>query len=351
MRVLPPSSVLSSSDLVAAIAFMGAPTVSHELLPSGRECLLAVNAIETHLSKKITAIFSGEIGGANGLMGLLVAASKQVPCLDCDGMGRAFPRLDQFLPFIHGQPIQPASLCDVQGEIVMCIDQSISTPAALEDKFREECTKRGLCVGICLPPMIGELLQDHVVPHSLSRAWFLGECRRRCSSGTENFDRFQTGQAKFNHRTQAIEAVARAGHGRVLISDGKVTSVERHTTGGFVRGSLTIETARRVLTIDFQNENLVARFEDGEILASVPDLITLVEQDSAEPLSTETVKYGYRVSVLVLPAPKPLTTPRALQSLGLQAFGYDYPHYKYVSSPVPIVSVWDVFYTNDPQRV
>lgn len=128
----------------------------------------------------------------------------------------------------------------------------------------------------------------------------------------------------------------------MLISDGKVTGVERHTSGGFARGSLTIETAGRVLTIEFQNENLVARFDDGEILASVPDLITLVEQDSAEPLSTETVKYGFRVSVLVLPAPQPLTTPQALRAVGLQAFGYDYPDYKYIPSYGPIKSVWDI---------
>lgn len=177
MRVLPPSAVRSPSDLVVDIGFMGAPTVSHELLPNGRECLLAVNAIEDYLSKKVTAIYSGEIGGANGLIGLLVAASKQVPCLDCDGMGRAFPQLDHTLAFINGQPVRPASLCDVRGETVMCTDESISTPLALEDKFRVECTKRGLCVGICLPPMTGDVLQDNVLPHTLSKAWFLGQCQ------------------------------------------------------------------------------------------------------------------------------------------------------------------------------
>jgi DUF917 family protein len=91
----------------------------------------------------------------------------------------------------------------------------------------------------------------------------------------------------------------------------------------------------------------VARFDDGEIIASVPDLITLVEQDSAEPIATEIVKYGYRVSVLVLPAPEPLTTPQALQRIGLKAFGYDFPHYEYKPSHAPIKSVWDVFYKND----
>ncbi len=99
--------------------------------------------------------------------------------------------------------------------------------------------------------------------------------------------------------------------------------------------------------IDFQNENLIARFDDGEILATVPDLITLVEQDSAEPLSTETIKYGYRVSVLVLPAPEQMTTPQALKIVGHKAFGYDLPNYEYIPSHAPIKSVWDVFYKKD----
>ena len=175
MRVVPASFFRSSSELLAEVAFMGAPTVSHELLSNGRECLDAIDAMERYVSKKIVGVFSGEIGGSNGLMGLLVAAHKGVPCVDCDGLGRAFPCLNHALAFINGMPVTPCCLCDVRGETVMCTSAMASTPKELEDIFREECTKRGLIVGLCLPPMAGHELEKNTLANSLSRAWFLGE--------------------------------------------------------------------------------------------------------------------------------------------------------------------------------
>ncbi|CAF3379002.1 unnamed protein product [Rotaria socialis] len=324
MRVISPFSLHPSLDLVASIGFMGAPTVSYEQLPSGMECLLAIGRVEEYLSRKVTAVFCGEIGGANGLRGLLVAASKQVPCVDCDNMGRAFPRLDQKLSFIRGQSVTPTCLCSVHGRTVLYTKETIGNAQQLEETLRKECTKMGLRGGLCLPPQTADEVQKYTVHHSLSLAWFLGK-------------------AKFSHHTNAIQAVAEAGNGRIIVSDGKVVGVERNTSSGFVRGHVIIDVEGRMLIIDFQNENLVARFEDKEVLASVPDLITLVEQDSGEPFSTETVKYGCRVSVLVLPAPEPMVTQEALKYVGPSAFGYDHCYIR-PSYHVPVKSVWDMYY-------
>ncbi|CAF3959197.1 unnamed protein product [Rotaria sordida] len=255
--------------------------------------------------------------------GILVAASKQIPCVDCDNMGRAFPRLDQKLLFIRGQNVTPTCMCDVLGRTVLYTQETIRNAQELEETLRKECTKMGLRGGLCLPPLTGDQVQKYTVHHSLSLAWFLGK-------------------AKFSNHNNAIQAVAQAGHGRIVVSDGKVVSVERNTGAGFVRGHVIIDVEGRMLTIDFQNENLMARFED-KVIASVPDLITLVEQDSGEPLSTETVKYGCRISVLVLPAPEAMTTQEALKYVGPSAFGYNHDYIP-PSYYVPVKSVWDVYY-------
>ena len=54
----------------------------------------------------------------------------------------------------------------------------------------------------------------------------------------------------------------------------------------------------------------------------MPDLITLVSLEDGEPIGTESLRYGMRVAVLALPAPKELKTPEALAVVGPRAFGY-----------------------------
>lgn len=58
--------------------------------------------------RKIVGLMSAEIGGMNSIEPLILGAKLGLPVLDCDGMGRAFPELDMFLPHIHGLPSCPS---------------------------------------------------------------------------------------------------------------------------------------------------------------------------------------------------------------------------------------------------
>ena len=101
--------------------------------------------------------------------------------------------------------------------------------------------------------------------------------------------------------------------------------MERRTSAGFVRGSATIEglgdDAGRALRLEIQNENLVA-LEDSRLLATVPDIITVVDSESAEAISTERLKYGQRVNVIAFPCDPIWRTDRGLDLAGPRAFGY-----------------------------
>ena len=78
------------------------------------------------------------------------------------------------------------------------------------------------------------------------------------------------------------------------------------------------------MEIDFQNENLVAR-HDGKNVVVVPDLICILDIDTAEPITTEALRYGQRVSVIGVGAPAIMRAPDALKVFGPAAFGFDDP--------------------------
>lgn len=78
------------------------------------------------------------------------------------------------------------------------------------------------------------------------------------------------------------------------------------------------------LTVDFQNENLVA-VRDGETIASVPDLICLLDSEVATAITTERLRYGQRVVAIGIPTPEIMRSEPALHVWGPKAFGYDVP--------------------------
>ena len=134
------------------------------------------------------------------------------------------------------------------------------------------------------------------------------------------------GQAVLDARQRSsdpAEIVAGLGNGRVLFR-GKIVDLERRTVQGFARGRLKLVAFADPddrMEIVFQNENLVAWHND-QVVATVPDLICIVNLEDGEPIGTESLRYGLRVTVLGMPAPRELKTPRALEVVGPAAFGY-----------------------------
>ena len=95
---------LPDDALVVAVGGMGAPTVSIERIIRGDEFLYAVRALERHVGRPIDALISKEIGGSNSMRPMLAAALGNLPVVDGDGMGRAFPELQMCTFFIYGLP-------------------------------------------------------------------------------------------------------------------------------------------------------------------------------------------------------------------------------------------------------
>ncbi len=74
--------------------------------------------------------------------------------------------------------------------------------------------------------------------------------------------------------------------------------------------------------LEFQNEFAIGT-RDGEVVVMVPEIICIMDSVSGEAVGTETLRYGQRVSVVVLPSPDILMTKKGLEHVGPRAFGYD----------------------------
>src|SRR5437667_128023 len=125
-----------------------------------------------------------------------------------------------------------------------------------------------------------------------------------------------------------LEALMRVTEGTnygkaIPLFRGKILDVERRTTAGFAVGKTTIEGldeyAGKTMTIRFQNENLMAAVE-GEVVATVPDLISILDTESARAITTEGLRYGFRVTVVGIPTPEIMRTPEALKVWGPRYF-------------------------------
>jgi hypothetical protein len=115
-------------------------------------------------------------------------------------------------------------------------------------------------------------------------------------------------------------------HGRVLF-DGKIIDLRRETTEGFAVGLARVqsfENPDEIMDITFQNENLVAKVGD-KLHAIVPDLICICDRETAEPITTEALRYGQRVKIYGVSAPDIMRTPEALNTFGPACFGLEDP--------------------------
>lgn len=305
VRLVSPDEV-EDDALLAQSAMMGAPTVMVEKLPKGDEIVKAFQALESYLGRPLAYTTSAEAGGLNSTTPFTVAARLGVPMVDADGMGRAFPEIQMVTCTLYGISATPMAIGDEKGNAA--IINTVSNRWT-ETISRSLTIDMGATALIALYPMTGRQLKEAMIPGTLTKAEEIGRTIR---------------EARATHRNP-VEAV-REVTGGFRIFRGKVADVQRRTEKGFARGEATFEGTDAyqgsTLTLHFQNEHLVA-IQDGQIVISVPDLITVLDAETGDPVTTEGLRYGFRVVVLGIPCTEKWRTPEGLELVGPQYFGYD----------------------------
>ncbi len=89
-----------------------------------------------------------------------------------------------------------------------------------------------------------------------------------------------------------------------------------------VCGYLPLSACVWVISLSIKNEFLLATVGE-RVVASVPDLIVMVDHETSTPINAERVHYGQRVTVFGIGCPPHYRTERALKVVAPRCFGFD----------------------------
>ncbi|KAK8055364.1 hypothetical protein PG993_000591 [Apiospora rasikravindrae] len=340
VRIISPWD-LRDDDVVACGGGKGSPQISIEK-PYGNEILESQKELYEYLKVKPTAVISLEIGGGNGLQGLILGASTNmdIPAVDGDWMGRAYPVSHQTTPVVYEKKATmiPSCISDGNGKVLLMTKARTELDA--ERAFRAALSTMGSHVGCAKGPVRGADTKRWVVENTVSLAWRIGRAVARARVANQ-IDAVAE---------SIVEEVGGAKSARVLFR-GKIVGVERVTKMGHAYGEVTIEstaaatgeismhdgkTARAAerLVIPFKNENIYAKkvsaggygnlsLSPEQILAIVPDLVCVIDAQNGEAIGTQEYRYGLLVVVIGITASEKWTsTQRGVDIGGPKGFGF-----------------------------
>jgi hypothetical protein len=274
------------------------------------EAYLALRALERHLGEKVAATVSIEYGGLNTAVALAVAARAGIPAVDADAAGRAVPDLQFSTYYVGGLPIDPLALATRFGETMVL--------GKVVDDFRAEDLVRsvavvsgGMVATVDHPTRARDLKRGAVIKGALTYAESVGRAKRLAQ---------EAGQDPF-------PAILAAGRGYRVFTGTLAADPQWEDREGFLYGEMRLDgtgdCAGSAYRIWYKNENIIG-WRDEEVDVTAPDLICVLETETARPINNPRAERGMAVSVLAFPAPAEWLTPRGLDILVPRFFGFDY---------------------------
>jgi hypothetical protein len=269
---------------------------------------LGVEALERELGREIYAFVAGELGAGNAFVAMYMAALMGKLAVDGDTVGRSVPEVPHSSFNVFDVPITPFVIASPFGDIMVVT--RVLNDARAEDIDRFMAVASGGGVTVIDHPIEGGKLRESIVCGTISKSIEVGRSIREArDSGGD-----------------PLEAVLDSTGGYLLFR-GIIESAEREGRDGFIWGRTKMkgsgDFSGRNFEVWLKNENLVS-WLDGETYVMCPDLITLIDPETADALSNWSgdVK-GREVAVIGIKAPEIWRTKRGLDILTPRYFGFD----------------------------
>jgi DUF917 family protein len=303
---------LEETNNYAAVGLIGSPEVIDDFYCTGKEGIKALETLQSITKDEVKGIFTLECAGVNVLYPILVASLLELPFIDGDSMGRAFPELQMTTFHLNEQPLMPFILCNTGLRIYEYYDVD---NFLLDLNIRHVLSEYNNIGFFASCASKGSNLRKMLIPRTLSFTYEIGKVFMDISSYEDIINNL-------------IKSTKNSIYGASIeLFLGEIDNIEnvdhKNWQSIYMKGIKHYKgEAFQILT---QNENLIA-YKNNALAAMAPDLISLISLDTLTPISNNDLSKGMKVAVIGTPAPLVWKTIDGLNIVGPKCFGYKSPY-------------------------
>lgn len=244
--------------------------------------------------KELKYVYSGEQGGGNTLLPLYAAWKNGLPILDTDGNGRAVPELNTGLAPVYGIPTSPVILASERGDTIVGRTEDPMDSRACETIARYMCQAYDQGIGFAAWMMNKK---DHLKASAVGQMSLTMGVGSALQSFAPQGILFGLGEI-FKQANRKFKAI---------IPLGTITAIDITSEGGFDTGVTTIvdDKTKEKFKVVFQNENLYVENPKGEIVVTIPTIISLLDmglKKETRALSNSETEVGQKVALIAVDA-------------------------------------------------
>ncbi|MEG0685916.1 MAG: DUF917 domain-containing protein [Erysipelotrichales bacterium] len=294
---------LKDDEMAGCVSMMGAPSVSLEKIPNGDEFPTVIAGMSKVMDVELSALYPIEAGGLNSMIPIVAAANMRLPLLDVDCMGRAFPELQMITQSIFDIDNSTIVLGNEKLDYMV---MKVNNPKDMEKYCRSLTMDFGGSAMMSESYYNKETLNIFGVKGIVTKSYEIGKIINESETPVEDM----------------VNSL-----GAFHLFDGKISDVYRTYEGGFNKGKVVMDSFdnNNEDQIFLQNENLVA-FKNNNLIAMVPDLICILDYQTKMPITTETLKFGQRITCIAFPCDEKWRLEKGIELVGPRVFGYDYQY-------------------------
>lgn len=328
------------------VGYCGSPSISGEKL-HGPELAESVELMSRWLNKKPDAVFPFEIGGDNGLQGMIAGSSGSlnIPVVDADLMGRLMALIFQTLPSVFSPTLnafKTTTCSDGNGNHMIL--SSTKNDFFTETIQRDAFNYHGVQFAFCDPPMTAKQMVQQTVPNVHSLSWRIGRAVKIARAASQIDSLPET----------LINSVGGPTTARCMFK-AKIVKIDKKIDRGYSYGECYFESTTGdglYYKILFKNENVVCYeadnidMENSRVICSVPDLFTAIDADTGEAIGTQDYRYGIQCFLLAIsPSTQWTESERGMEFGGPKSFGELFAdiEYKPIGKYIKPVSIIDEF--------